>query len=123
MPAEANAVIRKFKDSDREAVRQITFDTAFLGRPASVFFSGREVLCDSLTLYFTDYEPQSCFVAEINGEVIGCLLGARDKAAAEKIAGRKINPKILWRALREGVFFRRKNLVFIFKSFFSILRC
>lgn len=58
--------IRKYKAQDRQAIRDICYDTAFLGESASVFFDAKEILADFVTLYFTDYEPESCFVSEVN---------------------------------------------------------
>lgn len=122
MPSGTETIIRKFGLKDREAVRSITFDTAFMGEPAAAFFSGRVIFCDALTLYFTDYEPHSCFVAENNHEVIGCLLGAKDKAAAERFIAREINPGLFLRAAAGGVFLKKKNLVFIFKALSSMIK-
>jgi hypothetical protein len=47
--------IRPYGFPDRQAIRRITFDTAFLGKPASIFFDDTEIFCDCLSLYFTDY--------------------------------------------------------------------
>lgn len=109
--------IRGFEPGDKQAVRGIVHDTALIGEPASLFFEGREAFSDALTLYFTDYEPQSCFVAEISSRVIGCLIGAKDKLAAEKAFQGKIAPGLISRAFRDGVFLKKKNLIFIFNCF------
>ena len=74
--------IRKFQSGDREAVRRICCATALLGNPSSIFFDGDEIFADAITLYFTDYEPESCFVAEHQGEVVVYLIGAKDAACA-----------------------------------------
>ena len=42
-------VIRKYKREDRQAVRDIAWETAFMGKPADVFFSDREIFADFLT--------------------------------------------------------------------------
>lgn len=98
------------------------YDTAFMGEPASVFFDGKAVFCDALSLYFTDYEPGSCFVAETAGEIVGCLLGAKNKIAAEKIISGKIAPRLFWGALAGGVLFRKKNIIFILNVLSGIIQ-
>jgi len=117
-----NPIIRKFKSSDREAVRSITYNAAFLGEPAAAFFDGEEIVSDALTLYFTDYEPQSYFVAEVEGGVVGCLAGTKNKNMSEKVSRNKIWPYLLRKALLSGAFFKKKNLAFIFNSLSSIFR-
>jgi GNAT superfamily N-acetyltransferase len=122
LPGEFNLNIRKFEEKDRSGVRSISHDTAFMGQPATLFFEGRETICDALNLYFTDYEPESCFVAEVNSALAGYLIGAKSKAAAEKVFQDKIIFPLFWRALRSGVFINKKNIVFLFnclKAFFK----
>ena len=80
--------IRKFQVKDRAAVRKIVYDTALIGEPAALFFQGQEVISDALSLYFTDYEPGSCWVAENNDQIVGYLIGAKNKIAAEIIFNR-----------------------------------
>ena len=75
-----DVVIRQYRKQDREFVRSIAWDTAFFGSPAEIFFSEKKILADFLTLYFTDYEPESCFVAENQGRVVGYLIGAKSKS-------------------------------------------
>lgn len=122
MPCQGNINIRRFEVKDRDAVRKIMHDTALMGDPASLFFEGEKIFTDALTLYFTDYEPQSSFVAEVDGRVVGCLIGAKNKPASEKIINEKITPGLLWDALKSGLFLKRKNLIFAFNSIVSILK-
>ncbi|MDD5566272.1 MAG: GNAT family N-acetyltransferase [Candidatus Omnitrophica bacterium] len=114
--------VRKYAPPDRESVRQIAWLTAFMGEPADVFFDGKEVLADFLTLYFTDYEPQSCFVAEADNRIIGYLLGSTDTRRIQKVFFLKIATKILLKGLVSGAFFSRNNARFILlliKSLFA----
>jgi len=122
VPCQGNINIRRFEVKDRDAVRKIMHDTALMGDPASLFFEGEKIFTDALTLYFTDYEPQSSFVAEVDGRVVGCLIGAKNKPASEKIINEKITPGLLWDALKSGLFLKRKNLIFAFNSIVSILK-
>lgn len=70
-----NIFIRKFNNCDRKDIRRISCDTAFLEESRKVFFDDDEILADALTLYFTDYEPDSCFVAVKNDKIIGYIKG------------------------------------------------
>jgi len=115
-------VIRHYRKEDRLLVRKIAWETALMGESAAAFFDGEEVFSDFLTLYFTDYEPQSCFVAEIDDDVAGYLLGAKDTAVLERVfCGRIIFPLLL-KAFARGVFFKKKNLIFLFNFLKSALR-
>lgn len=114
--------IRKFGKQDREEVRNIAYDTALMGEPASAFLEGKDVFCDALTLYFTDYEPQSCFVAEIGGKIAGYLTGAKNKIHEEEVFSRKILPKLACKILFKGILFKKKNLAFIYHLLLSMIR-
>jgi hypothetical protein len=70
-------VVRKFDPRDRDAVRFLCCQTGFLGKPIDPVFEDRELFADYLTSYYTDVEPESCFVMEQNGRVVGYLLGSR----------------------------------------------
>lgn len=114
--------IRKFVAQDRGAVRQIVYQTALIGEPAELFFHGQEVISDALSLYFTDYEPVSCFVAEINDSVVGYLIGAKNKIAAEAIFNRQIAWPLFLKALKSGIFLSLKNLKFIFSCLIDLFK-
>lgn len=114
--------IRKFEAKDRVAVRQIVYATALIGEPAGLFFQGQEVISDALSLYFTDYEPVSCFVAEINHQITGYLLGAKNKIAAQAIFNAQLVLPLLLKAFRSGIFLRIKNLSFIFGCLIDLLK-
>jgi ribosomal protein S18 acetylase RimI-like enzyme len=122
LAAELSVNIRKFESRDRDQVRAISHDTAFMGQPASVFFEGKEIICDALNLYFTDYEPESCFVAEANSAVVGYLIGAKSKITAEKVFKDKIIFSLFWKALRSGIFIKKKNIAFIISCFKALLK-
>ncbi len=75
--AGRNFNIRKYHPDDRESVRRLCCDTGFLGNPIDPVFEDRELFADYLSAYYTDWEPESSFVLEVNGEVRGYLLGSR----------------------------------------------
>jgi GNAT superfamily N-acetyltransferase len=121
MSIETEVKIRKFEAKDRQAVRQIAHDTALMGESASLFFEGKEVISDAFSLYFTDYEPGSCFVAEINDQVVGYLIGARRKVCAEAVFNGQLALPLFFKALKSGIFLKIKNLFFIFSCLRDLL--
>ena len=70
-------IIRSYRPSDRDAVRRLCCETGFLGEPIDPVYEDRELFADFLTTYYTDWEPESSFVVEIDGEIRGYLLGSR----------------------------------------------
>src|SRR2546422_6638559 len=70
-------LIRGYRRSDREAVRKLCCETGFLGDPIDPVYEDRELFADFLTTYYTDHEPESCFLLEVDGEIRGYLLGSR----------------------------------------------
>ena len=70
-------VIRPYRPADRAAIRAICADTGFLGQPIDPVFEDRELFADYLTAYYTDAEPESTFVCELDGEVKGYVMGSR----------------------------------------------
>lgn len=77
MPEEKKFLIRSYRPEDRETVRRLCCDTGFLGNPIDPVFEDRQLFADFLTGYYTDWEPESAFVLEVEGEVRGYLLGSR----------------------------------------------
>ena len=69
--------IRSYRSTDREAVRRLCCQTGFLGEPIDPVYEDRELFADFLTTYYTDHEPESSFVLEVDGELRGYLLGSR----------------------------------------------
>jgi hypothetical protein len=70
-------LIRLYRPEDRPILRAICADTGFLGQPIDPVFEDRELFADYLTSYYTDAEPESTLVCELNGEVKGYLMGCR----------------------------------------------
>lgn len=68
--------IRPYRASDRPAIRALCCDTGFLGKPVDALFCDRDLFADLFTNAYLDYEPDWAFVAEVDGRVIGYLLGA-----------------------------------------------
>lgn len=117
----AEVTVRHYRANDRNTVRQISWDTAFMGDPASVFFENREFMMDLLTGYFTDYEPGSCFVAESGSTVVGYLLGCCDSRALDSVSLRSVAPRLLARLASSDVLVRKKNLIFGMHMLWSLI--
>jgi hypothetical protein len=77
MKDEKAFVIRSYRASDRAAVRKLCCQTGFLGEPIDPVYEDHELFADFLTTYYTDHEPESSFVIELEGEICGYLLGCR----------------------------------------------
>jgi len=115
-------IIRRYAQRDRDFVREIAWETAFMGKPASIFFEDKKLLADFLTLYFTDYEPGSCFVAEENDKVIGYLIGAKDTAILKKVFDFKISWRLFLGIFTKGVLFKKKNIIFFLHCVMSFFK-
>jgi GNAT superfamily N-acetyltransferase len=93
---------RPYDPKDRAGLRQICCDTADAGQPVERFFPDREVFADLLTDYYTEFEPQSTFVADNGGEVVGYTTGCLDTKRFLDIMKRRIVPMIFFKALLRG---------------------
>lgn len=114
-------VIRPYKSDDRQAVRRINYETAFLHKP-HLFCDDREVVADALTKYYTDHESGSCFVAESRGDVIGYIIGTLDIRRMHRVYCFKILLPLLIKALARGVFLKGKTYRFLFNCLRSYLK-
>ena len=83
---DAPVVVRAYRASDRARVREIAYLTGYMGEPAWYW---RDVpsFADIWSAWYTDVEPESAFVAEREGSVVGYLLGCVDTARAPAPAG------------------------------------
>lgn len=77
MALPEGVLIRNYEPRDREAVRRLCCETGFLGKPIDPVFEDRELFADYLTSYYTDCEPESSLVIEMDGVIKGYLLGSR----------------------------------------------
>lgn len=92
-------LVRAYLPSDRPAVRMIYGMDEF-ARPRLQYKYPRysEYLADEMS-YYPDYEPESLFVAEGDGRVVGALQGAVDTARFERVYQKRIRPLLLRRTL------------------------
>lgn len=94
---DIEVVVRKFQSKDRGRVRDIARNTGQKGNPTKTYFEDDEVVPIVFTDYFMDYEPESCFVAEVGGVVIGYLVATKDVRRYYKVFWLKIIPRLILR--------------------------
>jgi len=98
MKEEKAFTIRSYRPSDRAAVRRLCCQTGFLGDPIDPVFRDHDLFADFLTTYYTDKEPESSFVLDVNGEIRGYLLGSR-KPLRNQFYSFRQNVRLFLRAL------------------------
>jgi GNAT superfamily N-acetyltransferase len=86
-------IIRQYKPRDRTQVEHIQFETYFLGKSGSLLGENRKLFNEGIK-YYLDKEPESCFVAEKKGKVVGYLLGCLD----DKNHNESVD-KFLWKSI------------------------
>ncbi len=105
-------LIRGYRRSDREGVRKLCCDTGFLGEPIDPVYEDRELFADFLTTYYTDHEPESCFLLEVDGEIRGYLLGSR-KPLQNQLYALYQNVWLFFRALTRYFRYKPRSRRFI----------
>ena len=105
---EYAAEIRCYRATDRQAVREISCNTADIGEPVDRFFPDREAAADVIVGYYTDREPGSLWVAECDGRVVGYLTGCLDSKRCRN-ATRKTAVKAVAAAMGRGALWRLRT--------------
>jgi GNAT superfamily N-acetyltransferase len=116
-----NIQIRNYRKEDRKTIRVIGLQSSILGEQRKTVFDD-EILADMLTVYFTDYEPQSCFVAEGDNQVIGYVLGTRDVRKMRNVMKHTIFPGLAKKVFLSGQFLQRNNLLIIRNMMYSYFK-
>src|SRR5258708_37000332 len=111
-----HVVVRSYWPADRSQVRLICHGTGYMGESAEWFWRDRDSFADMFSGYYTDREPRSASVVEVNGVVSGYLLGCVDSSLAWNpgaVAGRHILRRAIafrrgtagtvWRTVRDGL--------------------
>lgn len=92
-------LIRRLRRNDREAIREMLRQGGQRGNPLSRYIEDEELVLRMLVDYYVDYEPECCVVAEIDGEVVGCVLGSRDSHRYDRIMLTRYLPRLLGRVI------------------------
>jgi hypothetical protein len=98
MSPDGETHVRPYEPRDRAAVRELCCRTGYLGKPIDPVFEDRELFADYLTSYYTDIEPESCFVMEVGGCVKGYLLGSR-KPLRQQLHSVALNARLFFKGL------------------------
>jgi len=123
MSAESESVrIRPYEPRDRESVRSICCDTADGGEPVENFFPDREVFADLLTSYYTDYEPESCWVGDSGGKVVGYVTGCLGTRRFSRVMAFAVAPRLVVKVFRREVLKYPQSKEFIRSNFGLWLR-
>ncbi len=109
-----DVVVRPYVDADRDGVRRVCVATGYMGDPIAWQWRDQASFADLFTGHYTDHEPESALVAELDGRVVGYLLGCRDSAAVASpapmmarhllVRGLLVRPGtagVLWRSLAD----------------------
>lgn len=106
---QGNIAIRRYRPSDRDQIRETACQTASHRNALESLFADPAVMADLLTRYYTDFEPESLWVAEKNGAIIGYLSGCLRSGWRRRRMARTIFPQAVWRAIRRGALWRRET--------------
>lgn len=100
--AASAVVIRVYQSSDRGAIREICLQAAS-HQPDPLFREDPELAPLLLVDYYLDYEPEQCFVAEVNGKVVGYIATCKNTEDYHRALRRRILPRlalrILWKVI------------------------
>jgi len=102
-------IIREFKEVDRKRIRDICRNTAQKGNPAATFIEDEEIFVRLMADYYMDYEPELCFVAEVDQRVAGYILGCKDTKKYMKAMLMRILPRLALRALWRVITFQYRQ--------------
>jgi GNAT superfamily N-acetyltransferase len=112
MKQEKPLAIRSYRPEDRATLRRLCCQTGFLGEPIDPVYQDHELFADFLTAYYTDWEPESSFVLEIDGEIRGYLLGSR-KPLRNQLYAFWQNVSLFLKALSRYFHYNQKSRRFV----------
>jgi GNAT superfamily N-acetyltransferase len=118
----AQATVRKYRPGDRDALRIICYETGLMGDPIEPHFGCLELFADYWMNYYTDHEPESAFIAELDGEIIGYLVGCKDTKRQEEMQAKVILPRIRRKLFTFGYKLDRRFFSFMWRYTRSMLR-
>jgi len=101
-----NIVIRPYRTLDRAEVRKLCYLTGNKGESAASFFPDEELFSNLWTLYYTDEEPESTWVAELDGKVMGYLNACFSQQKYHQKLFLKVLPISIWNSILRGSIFK-----------------
>ena len=115
-------LVRPYQSTDRESVMRIGADTAYFGSPIEAYMEDRNIFLDSFYAYYTDVEPDHGWVACVDGNVCGFLMGCTDSSAHTRKYIRSILPRLLGNLLRGKYNFGKHTFKYILGLIGGFLR-
>jgi hypothetical protein len=79
---------------------RLAADSAAFGEPVAAFLEDRRLFCDAVYRYYLDCEPEHAWVAVVEPEVVGFLVGCTDGARRARCLATRILPGLAWGLLR-----------------------
>jgi GNAT superfamily N-acetyltransferase len=109
--------IRPYRAEDRTRVREIAYATGYMGESPAWYWRDAESFAEIWTGWYTDHEPESTFVADGGGDVVGYLVGCVDTARA-------LSPRdaVVRQLVRRQLFLRPGTAGFFWRSVVDTLR-
>jgi len=102
--------VRPYRAGDRAQLREIAFETGYMGESPAWYWRDAPSFADAWTGYYTDREPESAFVAADGDAVVGYLVGCADTARAPSataaILRQLVGRQLLVRPGTAGFFWR-----------------
>jgi ribosomal protein S18 acetylase RimI-like enzyme len=109
LPSTFMMGVRKYDDTDREAIQDICFLTGYMGDSAERFWRHKQSFVEIWTSYYINQEPESIYVATKDDLVVGYLTGCVDTSRAprpDEIYSPIIKYGLLFRPGTAGFFWR-----------------
>jgi ribosomal protein S18 acetylase RimI-like enzyme len=79
---------------------RLAADSAAFGEPVEAFLEDRRLFCDAVYRYYLDYEPEHAWVAVVEPEVVGYLVGCTNGARHARCLATRILPGLASGLLR-----------------------
>jgi len=87
--------IRPYHPADRRAVRELCVEAAYGDVPLASFHPDPELFADLMTRYYLEWEPESSWVAAVEGRVVGYLNGCRETRRQRRVQISRVLPAAL----------------------------
>jgi ribosomal protein S18 acetylase RimI-like enzyme len=89
--------VRPYQAPDRAGLCRLAADTAFFGEPVEHFLEDRQLFFDVMFAYYIDFEAELAWVAILEQQVAGFIVGSADTATQQHRLWRQIVPRVLLR--------------------------
>ena len=97
----AEAAVRSYRPEDRARLCEICYACGLMGDSIAPLFGSQQLFTDYWMTYYLECEPESAFVATVDDEPVGYLVGCCDTARFEDVQETMVWPRI-WRRLFTG---------------------